>query len=408
MPTLPNYIASNLDGSISEYLTGAGNLPGASYTGQIAGQTWFPNSIANSGPHPDQAQTRSRHRAAVNIISLKLWLPNWWIFGGGNETGTNSALTITASIEFPAGTFTQVKFSGSATGSIPDLSTLVSDAVSINIPAGSFFFVRCWISSTTGFPFFQHNAGVDTANGEACTFSASGGVVDQTLGGTVVNTLNGVMYTPVAIVGTTNQPSIGCLGDSRTFGQNDSYSGTSGDLGEVARSIGPSFAYINGGTPSDQANSFKNSHALRLPVFQNCSHWVCEYGIVDLNGATPASALLTTLQTIWALKGNPSRVFQTTLPPITTGAWTLANGSDQTPATWEAQRVSLNTSIRAGQTGFNTFFEIANQDEPSQNAGKWIANGTPGFWTADGIHESNAACLGIAASGAIPTSAFHF
>lgn len=377
------------------------------YTGQVATATWFPNAQANTAPHPDQAQTRSRHRAAVAISSLQLVLPNWWIFGGGNETGTGSALTVTASIEYPAGTFTQVKFSGSATGSIPDLTSLVSDAVSVSIPSGAFFFVRCWISSTTAFPYFQHNAGVDTANGEACTFSASGGVVDQTMGGTVANTTNGVMYTPVAIIGQTNKPSVALMGDSRVFGQNDSYSGTSGDLGTLARSIGPTLAYINGATPSDTANAFNNGHVRRLPILKYCSHLVCEYGVVDLFGGNTASGLLTILQSLWASWGNSTRVFQTTIAPITTGAWTLANGSDQTVATWEAQRTSLNTSIRAGFPGqIQGIFEIANQDEPSQNNGKWIANGTPGFWTADGTHESHAACLGIAGSGAVNPAVF--
>jgi len=93
------------------------------------------------------AMYRSSHTSTDAITSLKLVFPNFQL--GNPDTSNAAVMTITASIEFPAGTFTQVKFGGSASGTIPDFGLVTSDFVNVSIPNATQFWVR----------FFQSGSG---------------------------------------------------------------------------------------------------------------------------------------------------------------------------------------------------------------------------------------------------------
>jgi hypothetical protein len=51
-------------------------------------------------------------------------------------------------------------------------------------------------------------------------------------------------------------------GDSRVVGFGDTYNGLSNNRGEVERSIGNEFAYINFGIPGMRANDFLGNTAI--------------------------------------------------------------------------------------------------------------------------------------------------
>jgi hypothetical protein len=346
-----------------------------------------------------QIMTRSIHLAQDNISSLQLVFHNFNIVGSPlAEAGLGSTTAITASIEYPTGTFTQVKFSGTATGTIPDGGILVSDSVAANIPIGTYFNVRDWLSNGAG---ILYRSGLN-GPGEVAAFAPSG-VPDMTMGGTITSSGGQVGYFPAAIVGLTQRPSVYLLGDSRVFGQNDPPNDATGDAGELARSIGPSFGYINDGLPSDKITSFLASHTNRRALAAYTSDIISELGINDLLGSVTASTTLSNLQSLWALFPG-KKIFQTTLPPITTSTDSWATLVNQTVASWNSQRTSLNNAIRAVPSGANGYFEVANVVESSQDSGKWQVDGTANKYTSDGIHESPFANQAIHNSGNIATT----
>lgn len=388
-------------------LGGTGKILVSPYLGQVATKSRIPNSNSTANK---QLMSRSHHIARDTITSLQIGLPAWqWgsAFTTTTETAAGGNITYTASIEYPAGTFTQVKFGGSASGVATDNTTLLSDAVSVSIPNGAAFWVRTFgtaISSIVyngSHPSTPISPQCDVSNGEAMTFAASG-IVDQTMGGTVVATVagsQGPMLSPVFIVGMTKKPSVLLLGDSRVFGAGDIYT-SSGDLGEEARSIGPYLGYINAGCFGDDTGSYIAGHTNRAALATYCSHIFIELGINDLPIPRTAATVLANHQTIIGLF--PGKIiYQQTLPPRTTSTDSFATTGNQTLPSYQAQIVAFNTAIRSGQPGVTGFFEIADTVESARNSGLWKVDGTAFKYTVDGIHESPFGYLAEAASGAI-------
>jgi hypothetical protein len=88
-----------------------------------------------------------------------------------------------------------------------------------------------------------------------------------------------------------------------------------------------------------------------------------------------------------------------TVYPDSTGAWNLADGSDQTVSGHLAELIAYNTWIRSGgavAAGFAGYFEVADFNEMApRNSGKWKADGTTSKYTSDGLHGSTFATTGI-------------
>lgn len=379
------YVVGQTDG-IGYTPSGSAKNAVPSYLGQVATRSFIPQATFAAA----QGQSRSFHRARSAITSLQLVLPNFTATTSGESAGSGGNATVTAAIETSGGTFVQAKFSGATSKLIPNGNYVVSDPITVSIAKDDFFFVRVyWVHAST-IIFGGGNANL--ALGEAYTFGAS--VTDQTMGGTVVNTSGSFpMYWPAAIIAQTTNKSIGLVGDSKMLGGNDTPDAT-GDMGGYARAIGPTYGYIQMGIGSDTAQQFVASHPLRQALLGYCSHVICNYGTNDIGSAGRTGAqTLGDLQTISNLF--PSKMFQATIEPRTTGTWTTLAG--QTTTAFEAERIALNTSIRAG-TGFRGSFEIADIVENGRNGGKWncpIAGGgtLASAITIDGIHENAAGCL---------------
>lgn len=373
------------------------------YLGQVATRTWIPNNFFATNK---QQMSRVFHYARDNITSLQIVLPNFKIVSAGapnmGESGPGATATVTASIEYPTGTFTQVLFSGVASGTIADGGMIISDPVSVSIPNGAKFFSRVWYSCSTGVIYSGY-----ATNGMSTGDGFIGGVTtaDLTMGGTVTQTTNVIGVVPAAIIAMTRNKSVATIGDSRCFGLNDT-GDASGDVGELARSIGPSLAYINLGVPSDRAIDFTTgSHSTnRQTLMGYCSSRVCAYGINDLANSSSASAIIAALQTIAGYKTSP--MWQATIAPRTTSTDSWATTGNQTAFAQNSTRVSLNGSIRSGISGLAGYFEIADVDESARDSGFWVVNGSANYATTDGIHENQAQNLRIAASGAINPAVF--
>jgi hypothetical protein len=359
-----------------------------SYLGCVATATAVPyQTLATTG----YMMSRSAHIARDDITSLALVIPNWVVTSNA-ETGPGSSVTVTAAVEYPAGTFKQVTFAGSTSILIADAAQAISDFVSVAIPNGSQFWVRIF---RTGFASVcPYTLTTNSGQGSVANYGAGAGT-DLTMGGAIANT-GGGHFAPAAILAYTTKPSIYLMGDSRTAGVGDT-ADASLDRGQFARSIGPSYGYINAGCGGDRQYQWLLSNAKRLSLAQYCSHVLNGYGINDLTVSHSGATVYTDIQSAEALF--PGKLmWVATVSPHSTGAWTLADGSDQTVGTENAQRVALNASIRAR----SRFLEIADQVESARDSGKWQA---PGI-TADGLHATQTGYLAIKNSGAINTAAF--
>ena len=133
--------ATDPSGNVTGLVTPQGTNNLLSF-GNIATRCSLPTTVA-AGQY--YMNNRRRHFTATPITSLQLVIPNFYISqASGFEVGAGAATTVTASIEYPDGVYTQVKFSGNVSGTIPNLNYLVSDLTNVYIPAGASFYVRNW------------------------------------------------------------------------------------------------------------------------------------------------------------------------------------------------------------------------------------------------------------------------
>ncbi len=394
-------VATNSQGSITQRAL-------AQYKGQVANRCYIHDTTANSNK---QMMSRSPHVAGDTLTTLQVYLANWFWDRAGTktETGSGGTATYTASIEYPAGTFTQVKFAGATSGTANDTGVLVSDAVTISIPKGATFWVRVFCQAATGIvfdagytsgPYTYSNC--DLANGQAMTYGASG-VADQTMGGTVVNTAtsNYPAWTPLAIVAPTTVPSVAIFGDSREHGTGDALDGTMTGLGATARQLDAlGVPWINVGCHGDLMATAAGASAFakRKGAATVVSLAVSEGGINDVttNNVNP----LASLQAIWAQLAVGVPVYQKTLQPVSASTDSWATTVNQTRTANDATRVAFNTAIRAGGVlGLTGYVEDADVVESARDSGLW----KPGR-TSDGTH-ANASGYALLRTGSALTAA---
>jgi len=389
------------------YLAGGlGGVPLDPYTGLVATRCLAPISLNTTNK---QLMARSPHYSRTAITSLQIVIPNWYVNPSSThaELGSGANATVTASIEYPAGVFTQVLFSGIAAGTVPNLSYLVSDAVTVTIPTDTLFWVRIfWDGGVGGILSIPHDLTGTGLPGAGLEVAVSG-LTDKTMSGTVTAADN--EFSPVAIIGTTTQPSFVIVGDSIGLGDSskETVGDASGDFGVVARGIGPLYAYSSMCQNGDQAEDFVASHTNRAAIFAFASHAGIEYGSNDLytNSASVAT-VQGLLQTIWGYMtalGPEKKVYQTTITPRTTSSdsWATTENQAQVSGTINGRRTALNDWIRGVPSGAHGYFDIADALETSRNSGIWKVTGVANAYTPDGTHPNTTSSLMIRDSGVV-------
>lgn len=350
-------------------------------------------------PDPDNvngyAQSRTAHFATDNITALRTVMS---VPGGGNPT-------ITQSVEYPAGVFTQIKWlSASSITTGNSGPSICSDYAAVTIPNGSQFWVRTYYADAAAFHYHVNNR-LNSFLGEAMEFSTSP-LTDKTMSGTIVNAGgNTAIMPPHGIVGLTSNVSVAIVGDSIAAGLSDtsedtsaSASGYNGVFGYVTRMInaqGKTFANF-----AVSSNTAQN--AIVTPLFGFGSHLVCELGVNDLYNSRTSVQLITDLQALIAQPRPGQKVIQATITPETTGSW----GSlvAQTIKSGNTERVTFNTAVRGGTTGLpiTGIIDTASMAEDSLNSGKWAVSPAPPY-TNDGIHPNTAGHALIVAGATLPT-----
>lgn len=380
---------------------GQGNL--LPYLGPVATSTMIPNTLMASG----SAMTRKCHIARDNISSLKLAYANWWVsvitsgslLGGEASTGNDNI--VNAWIEYPPGTYTQALFSSSTSGTITNDTTVLSDATSVTIPNGATFYTWTHVTGTGGTNFPYVSSGtvgnpLCTACGEASNF----GVSPPASPGAISDNDSGRRgYWPVAILGMTTQPTFFLAGDSRTAGAHE-VADSSCDIGDLARSVGPSYAYINDGVGGQRAASWFNSSTLQMALSQYASNVIDQLGFNEFDQQSMPVANVEAYKKNIQARFNGRKYADTTIEPWTSSTDLWATTSGQTPNTNTTGMNTYNDWIRSLPSGIG-FGEISNAVSTAQDSGIWVVNGTSNYATNDGIHPTTTGSLLIPAFGGI-------
>lgn len=324
---------------------------------------------------------RSEHVARERLTAIRLTFANWRI-NSLIETATGSPTTITASVEYPANTFTQVLFSGVPAGTIADGLEIESDTTVVNIPEGATFWVRGHEQNATGVLTVFNSTG-QIMSGDR--LESASGVADKTMGGTIA-TSGSQVAGPLAITQLTVRPAILLIGDSIlsgiNAGPNDAPDNT-GSMGAVAKSIGKVFGYSNISTGGLSVQTLLTSSTRRAALKRYATHIVTNLGTNDLAIPRTAAQILADLNSLRALYAD-KRFYQCTIIPRTNSSssgWIEVADQARTGFVW-AEGFSLNSKIRRKQiTGLDGVFDIAKVlESPVDAAG--AASPNSGLWKA--------------------------
>ena len=340
-----------------------------------------------------------------DVSSMIVAFPGFYI-AGFVEVPFGATTAVTGSIEYPVGRFTQLKFGGQVTGTIPNGGLLFSDPIAVAIPRGAQFWIQTWTNCAAGSGYHGWaGPGAQFAGGNEVFAYNTTSLADTTMNGAIVSTDAANIGGPALVLGLTNRPSVAFIGDSRAHGQFDAFTGLSGDIGEFARAIGPLYAYAQCGAGGDSASGWATSHANRLILASFASHAIVQYGINDINllAHTDAAIRADVLSIIAGLPASQVK-FIATMPPCTNTTDNYATIANQTVLVGEPTRLANNAWRRTVPAGFAGCIDVASVVESIASPGKWNVDGTAFKWTADGVHESPFGYQQIAASGVVPTN----
>lgn len=388
--------ATNASGSSSPSVSsGVGPVEASFYQGLVATRGLTPRTFEGS---LKQSMTRMTHRATDDISQLKLAYVGWYASGGEFNAGADA--TWRASIEYPEGVFTQVLFSGSASGTCPNGGQLISDNCSVSIPEGATFWTRSWQSNSAGI-IYRTIGGTGTGSATNQTMVIGATTPDLTMGG-AVSGASSITAGPAAIIGMTNKSSIVILADSRGAGSGATVTDTvSGEDGAVRPSLND-IGYIDYSVPGITMAQFLTAAApkrIALASTAGFSHILAGGGINDIAGAVTGADLVTRMQTVKANWGGKPIVV-TTLEPYTTGTFTDLAG--QTINSTNPERVNFNTTLRGDVSAWaHGVLEVAAVNESTVEPGKWIPNRT-----SDGVHDNDAGYAALTAAGVYTSASF--
>lgn len=332
---------------------------------------------------------------------------NWYATFANEFTGYANYV-LTASLEYPKGTYTRLTFSAATSITIAAGTNAVADACATIVPTGA----RFWINSIVNCPngIFTVNGPTSDTNalvsGDQNLASATAIGTDYTMTPYVSSGAMTSMNPPVAILGMSTWPSVMCYGDSRLAGLKDSQWGTNGGFGgfgEITRSFDSTVAYCNAGAPTGTAAGFITAHTLRAALKQYHTHIHVQYGINDLNAGTTAAAIQTSMGTIVGYFPG-MKVSSGTIPPQCTSTDAFLTQANQTQFAAAAQRQLYNTWLRGTTHPFSIVFDVSDVLE-YHRSGNWLTPDVdprvPVTITFEGTHESPWGYLFLQKSGAV-------
>ena len=407
------------EGAAAKLLRKRAAEPPPTFLGLVAtrthfGEDKFPSNVEQLGS--------TFHYARDDLTAIRIVDRNGYITSF-TETASGSTATIERLIEYPTNVFTRVLYSGVNIGTMASGAKIVSDSIAVSIPSGARF--KLWYLRKAASGILASAAKPYQALGDRYAFGASGqmpafssiiSVIDGVSVATVTdpnaigvgnNDTTNYTYFPTAIIGLTYAKSVMGVGDSRTYGYIDTTADGSGDVGNIARSVGPYVGYTLGALSGATYTNFLASYAWRLDAMQYATSVIVELGFNDAtNGRSlvqmqgDLTTLLAAIEAAWSGKA----VFATTCEPDTSSSDGYATVANQTirNTTQATVRVSYDNWIRTTPLTLAGYFDLSDAASSSRDSKKWKAPSMGGSYvvmTADGTH-----CLpaGYIYMGALP------
>jgi hypothetical protein len=359
----------------------------APYLGQVATRSYVNSAASTSGA----IMSRTAHVAAQDLTSLQVLFCNWYLSQSSTELSNAADVTYAVSVEYPAGTFTQVTWAGATSKAAVTMGdTGLSDTAAVTIPSGAVFWVRCYATSSSATIPVTGFGAVWTAQGEASVISG------QTMSGTVTDGGSLKFLHPAVIVANTTKPSFALHGDSRTHYQATGLDTATGAVGQVAESLGSSYPWGNFAVSSTRLY-LQNKNASRCAALaQYFSHVICNLGVNDMILDSRTLAQMQGDVEIFCYRLRNKTIIWPTIEGRTTSTDSWATVANQTLDANDPIRVSFNAWVKALPTRISAAPDICAEVEDA-TTGKWKA---PSY-TADGLHPSSTAGDAIKGGGKI-------
>lgn len=317
----------------------------------------------------------------TSLVDLVLGFPQY--ANQVPEANLPTGYTIaTAAIEYPAGTFTQVFFAGSASQAVsPGAGIVFSDpCASPVIPAGATFWVKGHLTWTPG-TFLLGSWMAASIVGDWTVLGSS--IADHTLDATTqTTTWTDSGFAPAIYARhVTPCPVVGILGDSLSGSGIPVLASPTYPALNVDLSMQGQIATLNcarGGDAGFEMFVNGRTHAGRDAQMRNrITH------LFYLMGRNEVAALATMQATIqkatapYIARG--VKVYACTVTPVSTSTDNWATTVNQTTDASESNRLAYNAWLRAsfGSIGLTGIFDWAHVVDPS-DTGKWNADGTAG------------------------------
>jgi lysophospholipase L1-like esterase len=339
-----------------------------------------------------QATFRKVYRTSKRLSAFDIqpvWA-NWFQHFTASETDCPNAITIKASLEYPAGTFYPFVFKGNRSVVLPPGAQVMADALPIEIPNDTQFWVRTHVQVNSG-EFWPTHSAIMTASAEGMTTGS-----DLTLSGTPAS--SGTGFEPILMLGRMKGRPASCLmlGDSLLTGLADSGLNT-GYVGFSGRGLRNEVLFSKMSRSSETLAMFataasrrKRAWALRQGLF---SHALILYGTNDFaSTSVTADEVKANLSLIYNMCADFGvKPIAVTLPPRTnsTDNWvTLGNQTNYNSQNM-TNRLTVNNWIRSFPENVAAVWDLADTTETARDSGRWKTDGaTVRLWTNDGTHPS--------------------
>lgn len=381
-------------------LAGSAALPPATpYLGIVASRSHSPNYVTTS---QNQVMSSVGFDWAETVASVQLLIPTFYCPSGTDLIAAGS-VTYHASIEYPLGTFTEVRWGGNTTVTVTggtSIDTGLSDALTVNAVRGERAKFHCYatVASGGGIAMFQaaESAGRWTSGGDASILAASG-VTDQVMSGGVTHGGNPTFIFPV-IVAMTTRKTIAAIGDSTTMGSGMTALAANGQNGEVAIFFGKDYGVLNLSVGGTQLGDFNTSSPCRHRLAQlYCTHIINHYQKNDFRvpNSKSAARMIKEWQN-FPLGFSNKVVMSSTVGPVSTSSNTVPDANN-------AARNTLNAAIVAGHARYSgAAFDLGGFMESG-------GLGATGLWksgySTDGLHSNDTGQAALLASGTIDPAA---
>ncbi len=276
------------------------------------------------------------NQTGTTVTKAILYFPNWYC-SATNEVAGYNPITITASIEYPAGTFQQVTFnSGSSSATLAVDALQASDEITLNaaIPAGAQYWIRTYVSVSAANKWVQGYL-IYTGIGELADFATG---VDKTMSGTIVNATPATArrgYGPIGMKatgfsGTPVKRAFCSVGDSMLAYAGDGINDSIGSTGWNGRALSGKFPHANFAISGQAASNNLPANFTRrqaaLTVI-GVTDILCNWANNDIGGLDSAATIIGNITNIVNnFKSLGFRVHYATPLPRVTGTYLTVAG----------------------------------------------------------------------------------